>query len=61
MCFKFGGGGSYRSAQTKANDEENKDTSKVGKKNRLLETQGKANGELLNQNQGQSVRKIFGN
>lgn len=61
MCFKFGGGGSYRSASTDANDEEKKDTAKAAKKQRLLETEGKENGQQLTNKQIQSVRRIFGN
>jgi len=45
-------------ATTEADDE--KETS-AAKKQRLLETEGEANGQTLNAVQGRSVRKIFGN
>lgn len=59
MCF-FGSGKSkdYSSNVTSASSEEKKDTAKA--KQRLLATEGKANGEELNAAQGKSVRKVFG-
>lgn len=39
--------------------EEKEET--TAKKQRLLETEGGNKGQLLNANQGQSVRKVFGN
>lgn len=61
MCF-FGsgssGGGNYQSSATTASTEEKKDTAKA--KQRLLATDGKANGAELNAAQTKSVRKVFG-
>ena len=47
-------------AQTTAT-EEKKETQEAVKKARLLETKGQNKGAELAQNQGQSLRKIFGN
>jgi hypothetical protein len=62
MCFfgsgKSSGGGNYQSAATAASTEEKKDTAKA--KQRLLATDGKANGAELNAAQTKSVRKVFG-
>lgn len=61
MCFKFSAGGSYRSADTKANQVENKDTKKVSGKQRLLKTKGEDYGDKLSHYNSANVRKIFGN
>ena len=55
----FGGGSkvNYVTQQTKSADKE---AEKAKAKQRLLETEGKANGAELNANQGRSVRRIFG-
>lgn len=61
MCFKIGGSSSYVSPKTKATDKESEDTQKTKNKQRLLETEGKANGQKLTSEQSRSIRKIFGN
>ena len=60
MCFFGSGksGGNYKSNETVASTEEKKDTAKA--KQRLLATDGKANGAELNLSQTKSVRKVFG-
>nr|DAN07839.1 MAG TPA: hypothetical protein [Caudoviricetes sp.] len=59
MCFfRSGISRDYSSNATSASSEEKKDTAKA--KQRLLATEGKANGEELNAAQGKSVRKVFG-
>lgn len=61
MCFKIGKSSSYNSSKTKATDVEAKDAEEVSKKQRLLETKGKNNGQILTSSQTRSLRNIFGN
>lgn len=49
----------YVTQETQASAEEKKET--AVKKARLLETEGGNKGVQLSANQGQSVRKVFGN
>lgn len=53
--------GSKKSKKIKTSnmDEADKEAKAVAKQ-RLLETEGGNEGAILNQNQGQSVRRIFG-
>lgn len=59
MCFNIGGEGSYSSSATSASKKENKDTNKIAKAQRLLETKGLGDGEKVTG--GKSVKRIFGN
>lgn len=61
MCFFNQGKSDYSSASTSASTSEAKNTAEAAKKQRLLETSGGATGQQLSANQGQSVRKVFGN
>lgn len=56
MCFF--GSGSKKYSVSSGVKEEKKDTAKA--KQRLLATDGKANGAELNAAQTKSVRKVFG-
>ncbi len=49
----------YNTQEVQKADEEQKETAKA--KARLLETQGQNKGAELQVNQGQSIRKVFGN